>query len=256
MGLSRVPAGGQNFKDISNERYGLLVARHRTENDERGRVMWFCECDCGGTHNVLGAYLRNGEVKSCGCLGENNKMLFGAVASIVNKRYNDYRNMGDYYIGIDCNGVEFYIDSEDYERFKHINWYVDHKGYVTSNRTNTTIKLHRLIMNAQEDDVIDHRDHNPSNNRRYNLRKATVAKNNYNHVNRIDNTSGCSGVTWDKRRGKWHASIGVNNKRKHLGYFNDKNNAIAKRKMAEEECFGEFSYDNSIGGSNNTNGVE
>lgn len=33
------------------------------------------------------------------------------------------------------------------------------------------------------------------------------------------NTSGFKGVNWSKEKGMWHAKIGVNYKRIHLGYF-------------------------------------
>lgn len=32
-----------------------------------GRRLWICECECGQTVNVLGAALRSGNTKSCGC---------------------------------------------------------------------------------------------------------------------------------------------------------------------------------------------
>lgn len=36
-----------------------------------------------------------------------------------------------------------------------------------------------------------------------------------------NNTSGYSGVNWSEEKHKWHAKIGLNYKRIHLGYFND-----------------------------------
>ena len=35
------------------------------------------------------------------------------------------------------------------------------------------------------------------------------------------NTSGVTGVTWDKSIGKWLAQIRLDGKTKHLGYFDD-----------------------------------
>ena len=36
-----------------------------------------------------------------------------------------------------------------------------------------------------------------------------------------NNTSGYTGVNWSEEKGKWHAKIGCNYKRIHLGYFSD-----------------------------------
>lgn len=32
------------------------------------KLAWTCSCDCGASHIAAGVYLRNGTVKSCGCL--------------------------------------------------------------------------------------------------------------------------------------------------------------------------------------------
>ena len=62
---------------------------------------------------------------------------------------------------------------------------------------------------------------------------------------RSNNSSGVTGVGWSKKNNKWRARITLNNKEYHLGYFDDKNDAIKARKEAENKYFGEFSYENS-----------
>jgi hypothetical protein len=42
-------------------------------------------------------------------------------------------------------------------------------------------------------------------------------------------------VCWKKRVSKWLASISINGKRKHLGYFKDIDDAIEARKNANIE---------------------
>lgn len=49
------------------------------------------------------------------------------------------------------------------------------------------------------------------------------------------NKSGRKGVTWMASRGKWRAYIGVKGKQISLGYFNEKEDAIAARKAGEEK---------------------
>lgn len=51
------------------------------------------------------------------------------------------------------------------------------------------------------------------------------------------NKSGHKGVIWDKQRNKWRAYIGFKGKSINLGYFEDKEDAIKARQMAEEKYF-------------------
>ena len=60
---------GMAFKDITGNRYGRLVAI-KPISKIPGKYHWECQCDCGNTCIVNGAYLRNGKTKSCGCLKE------------------------------------------------------------------------------------------------------------------------------------------------------------------------------------------
>lgn len=62
---------------------------------------------------------------------------------------------------------------------------------------------------------------------------------------RRDNSSGYTGVWFDKSRSKWCAQITVNKKRIDLGRFDDFEAAVLARINAENEHFKEFSYRNS-----------
>ena len=67
------------------------------------------------------------------------------------------------------------------------------------------------------------------------------------YIKRIDNTSGVTGVCFDKRINKWYAQIKVKNKKRiTLGYFTNFEEAVVARKEAEQKYFGEYSYDNSL----------
>ena len=61
-----------------------------------------------------------------------------------------------------------------------------------------------------------------------------------------NNTSGVTGVSWNRRKEEWESYITIDDKRKGLGYFSNFDDAVAARKAAEERYFGEYSYDNSI----------
>ena len=56
------------YIDLAGQKFGALTVVFEGAKDHRGRVTWHCSCDCGETRAVLGANLRNGNTKSCGCL--------------------------------------------------------------------------------------------------------------------------------------------------------------------------------------------
>lgn len=57
---------------------------------------------------------------------------------------------------------------------------------------------------------------------------------------RATNTSGVTGVYYDKSRGKWVAEIMFRKQKYYLGRYDKKEDAIAVRKEAEKRIFGEF----------------
>ena len=57
-----------SFLDLSEQRFGRLVAIRRAGVTKNRKVLWECRCDCGTVCIVQTAQLRNGKTKSCGCL--------------------------------------------------------------------------------------------------------------------------------------------------------------------------------------------
>lgn len=106
--------------------------------------------------------------------------------------------------------------------------------------------MHRIIWVYHYDTIfnnlqIDHIDGDKTNNTIENLRLATNSQNNFNNKSAYCNSkSNILGVFWSKTRKKWVAQIGKNNKRMHLGYFLNQEDAIAARKAAELQYFAEF----------------
>lgn len=110
--------------------------------------------------------------------------------------------------------------------------------------------MHRLVMNCVDDKVsVDHINHMTNDNRKSNLRIATQSQNLMNQSMNKNNSSGVKGVYFDNHRNKWVAEIKINRAKKNLGGFTDFNEAVEARKKAEEELFGEFSFDASYASS-------
>src|ERR1019366_10479351 len=56
------------FKDISGQRFGMLVAMWPAGyKGARRDIMYLCQCECGERVPIRNGHLRNGIAKSCGC---------------------------------------------------------------------------------------------------------------------------------------------------------------------------------------------
>lgn len=117
------------------------------------------------------------------------------------------------------------------------------KGYVRVRIGGMDVLAHRLawfIIHGEIPPAIDHINRLKADNRPENLRKATPSQNQCNRGPQKNCASGVPGVFWYARKGKWMAHIKRDNKRRHLGYFETKEAAVAARKAAEPVIFGEF----------------
>ena len=61
-------------KDISGQKFGKLLAINPV-GSKNNKTIWLCQCDCGKIAEVAGAYLRNGNTKSCGCITKKHGMF-------------------------------------------------------------------------------------------------------------------------------------------------------------------------------------
>jgi len=63
--------GSYTLIDLAGRTFGRLTVLERVPNDDRysrPRPLWLCQCKCGNKTVVIGANLRDGKTKSCGCL--------------------------------------------------------------------------------------------------------------------------------------------------------------------------------------------
>ena len=243
--------GKCNTEDLTGRKFGKLTVVERADNyvSPKGKQqsVWKCLCDCQlclpPEQQVYtytkGFLLRTGQTKSCGCI-QNHK--------------NIYDLTGEYGIGYTSKGEPFYFDLEDYDKIKDYCWHINKEGYLYAGynyeNKQTTIRMHRIIMNLnnnQSDIEVDHihGKKTRNDNRKSNLRLANRSQNGMNRGLSSNNTSGFSGVTFDSTKNKWIARIGYYNNSIRLGAFDTKEEAIKIRKEAEEKYFGEWSYDNS-----------
>lgn len=141
------------------------------------------------------------------------------------------------------------VDDDMFDELNRMKWCITKKGAniyaVTGNDPAT--RMHRFIMNAPSNVIVDHINGDGLDNRRCNLRLCTNAENGRNRRGvPSNNTSGYLGVTWDARKSKWRAQIFVNGNGKTIGHFDDARDAARARDKVARELFGEFATLNII----------
>jgi len=145
-----------------------------------------------------------------------------------------------------------WIDLEDYDKIKEYKWYVkkDHYSgcfYVTSHDLKTknkkSIRIHRIIMDAKDGQIIDHINLNTRDNRKRNLRVVTAQQNAFNTKGRGKLSKfGLKGISWEKRSSKWRGSFMKNGKIVYSMYFYSIIDIINNKIEAEKIHFGEYRY--------------
>lgn len=135
-----------------------------------------------------------------------------------------------------------FLDDDDCAWLSQWRWRLNSKGYaIRSYRVHgreIVVCMHRLILNAQPGQYVDHIDQNRLNNVRSNLRLCTQSQNLANRGLHRNNSTGFKEVTF--QHGKWHARIQLDERTYHLGFHDDLKTAALVYDFAARLFFGEF----------------
>lgn len=199
-------------------------------------LAYTCRCECGEEFNAGTVALLNGTITQCG----------KCRARLKDYQLNLEDEHGLYGIG-KCHNCDrlFYFDMEDFDKIKNYCWSSygnNHDSHIKietrvryPDGSSKLVKMHQMIVGS----MYDHIDRNSLNNRKYNLRPCTVRENNFNKSLRTDNSTGIIGVQpiYD---GRWKACLTKDGTSYSLGHFDNKDDAIRARLIAEIKYFGEF----------------
>ena len=152
-------------------------------------------------------------------------------------------------------GFKAKIDIED---IKHVNSLLWHAGapYARASLNKKLISLHEYLWKKwgyPDSKYLDHKNGDPFDCRKMNLRIATGIQNCQNRKISKRNTSGFKGVTFKRKVGKWFSSITVNKNRIHLGVFDSPEEAARAYAEASIKYHGEYSRTNELINKQNGN---
>ena len=151
------------------------------------------------------------------------------------------------------------VDDEDFERINQhywcARWDKGPKSFyavrnvqigvdsITGKRIRQHINMASMILSTTK--MVDHKNHNTLDNQKQNLRTCTYSENNRNRRKRKGCSSKYKGVYLNRRNNRWYAQIRMRDIFdqsfvKHLGYFEDEEEAAKTYDRAAKEGYGEF----------------
>ena len=122
--LQKEHAGSLNFKDITNERFGRLIAIENLGSNQKGNALWRCKCDCGNFIVVSGVELRRNHTNSCGCLCSKGEAKIQTILEENNFKFQKEKSFKDC-IFPDSLGMarfDFFVNDEyliEYDGIQH-----------------------------------------------------------------------------------------------------------------------------------------
>lgn len=82
-------------KDLTGLKIGLLTVKYRADDyiSPKGHKIakWFCECECGGTTEVMESILLREKTLSCGCLARNTTGKVRVKEDLTNKQFGRWK---------------------------------------------------------------------------------------------------------------------------------------------------------------------
>lgn len=219
--------------ELVGKTFGNWDVLEKGEVNERGCNQYYCRCKRCGEISLRTQYaITHYTKKKCPKCRPDFK----------------FRIIDEYAIGTLPSGDEFIIDAEDIEAVSQYWWYkkpdqdyiicdLHHKGKLLRR-----IRLHRFLMNVLDDNrvVVDHINRNPRDCRKSNMRIATQSQNCLNKSRHSKNTSGYTGVQYEKSKGKYVAIIQIARVNIRLGSSESKIECAQMYNEAAKILYGDF----------------
>ena len=192
--------------DLINQHFGrLTVLGDVGKRTDRGRVLWHCLCECGRVTFVRGDHLKNGRIRSCGCLNDEKKR----------ERFKDLTN---------TETENFKVIDRAYSKNQRVYW-------------NCICKHCGNHIELQSNQIERYSSCGCKHNRSTKERMAEIRDPESLKTTKptAKSTTGVRGVYFNKRKKRYQVFINVDKKSKYLGSYASLKEATKIRREAEIE---------------------
>lgn len=189
---------------------------------KNGRAYTPCKCDCGVVKNFREDALKSEERVSCGCFRlERLRETISTHGKMDTKSYGTWEGMLQR-----CNNPNSvgYLDYGGRGITVCKRWLSFEDFFTDMGERPEGTSLDRIDVNG---------DYSPEN-----CRWADASVQGFNQRKSTNNTSGRTGVSWNKQKLKWDAYIMKDRKKINLGRFEKKEDAILAREQGELKYYG------------------
>lgn len=204
-------------EDLTGRRFGRLVAVEKTAQKKRSAYLWRCVCDCGGEKLVEGYQLKNGNVRSCGCLQDasRRKDISGQKRGSLTAICPTDRQKNGQTIWLwrcDCGAVVAYPPEMIGEK-KRVTCPACSARIKSGQAASMRSRIHKFYTGCSEKTASQ-------------IRSGALT---------AQNTSGIRGVSWHRAHKAWQARIGE----KSVGLYKSLQKAKKARESAVMEKYGD-----------------
>jgi len=139
------------------------------------------------------------------------------------------------------------VDDDKWHMLAKHSWRLDAESYFLATINKKPVKMHRLLMNAPDGVIVDHKNSIPYDNRLQNLRLASDSANAHNKKKKEGASSKYIGVSPSGNR--WAAKISKGKERHNIGSYQTEKEAARAYNEKAKELYKEFANLNEISDS-------
>lgn len=139
---------------------------------------------------------------------------------------------------------ECLVDDDKYYELIKYSWTISDDYVHSKTNKRSTVRMHRLLLDVKENEIVDHINNDRLDNRIINLRIASNTLNSHNVTKNMNKTSKYKGVSLCRKT--WQATISKDGKHYYIGVFKNQEDAAKAYNKKAIELYGEFASVNQI----------
>lgn len=137
-------------RDLTNQRFGKLIALYPTDKRVDNKVVWHCKCDCGNECETASVNLTSGNTLSCGCIrysiGEARIIKILEDNNINYQREYKFQDLGLYRYDFYLPDYNRLIEFDGEQHFRDTGWGLAYDTKQRDQIKNNYAKSHNIQL--------------------------------------------------------------------------------------------------------------